>query len=600
MRKILWLPILGLSALGLALAVGWAIRESSLGQAVELRAYDLRFQLRGPLDVPDSPEITLLMLDDESFDRIGKPLILWQGELGRVLKALSQAGARIAALDLLLPDVAQLDPSGQRELVEALLEAPAAGMPVVLAYRVRAGEIDQPPAILTMAAGEDQFGFVNLTTDADDFVRRQELAAVGESGFRSRSWAALIAEQLLASPLEVLPEGPLLINYLGLSRFRHIPFWRALDAWESGDYQFLEREFAGRAVLVGLDGDEDRHPTPLYYFARPDGTVLPRRTLGLEIHAHTLSTLLSRQFIELASPLLQWLAIIGLSALVVALALTLSPFTAMVAAGLTVSAYLAVALVWTFESGIWLEATAPVGAALIGLVAGQAGRYLLQGREQRKLRRLFQRYVSPTVVEQLLARSENLILTGELREVTILFSDLRGFTSLSEQLTASEVVSRLNQYFSAMVEVIHRNGGMVDKFIGDAIMAVFGAPLETSRHPDQAVQAGLEMISVLKRLNCDWEAQGLPTLRMGVGIHSGEAVLGNVGSSERLDYTVIGDVVNTASRLETMTKELGCSLLVSAETRNRLVSDPELQEVGEVHLKGKAVPVKVYRNPAPS
>lgn len=595
MRRTLWLPAVALTAMTLAAGSGWALRTGSLGQGLELRAYDLRFRLREPLPPPETPEIVLLTLDDASFDRIEKPLILWQGEFGRVFKGLAAGGARAVGLDLLLPDVSNLDPEGQQELVEALLTVPADGLGVVLAYRVSEGTSDQPPTLLAMAAGEQGFGYVNLTSDPDDFVRRQELWAAGEDGAYSLAWAAQLAEILGTQVVETSPERTLLINFLGRSLFRHVSFWQALDAADRGDIQFLRDNFAGRAVLIGIDGDEDRHPTPLYHFPQPPGTRQPRRTLGLEIHAHTLSTLLSGTPIVPASSSLQWTAVTALSVVAIAAALILSPLAGLAATGLLLAGYLYLSLVWIFQNHVWLEAVAPVGAALTGLGAAQTGRYLFEGREQKKLRRLFQRYVSPAVVGQLLARPERLALSGELREVTVLFSDLRGFTTLSEGLTPPEVVTRLNRYFTAMVEVIHRNGGMVDKFIGDAVMAVFGAPLPSPRHPEQAVRAGLEMLETLEELNREWAAAGEPPLRMGIGIHSGEAVAGNVGSPERLDYTVIGDVVNTASRLEVMTKTLGCRLLVSRETFSKLECEFPLELFGEVELKGKAQPVEVFR-----
>lgn len=592
--RVYWLLLLGLAAWALAAAGGRLLQMTAVGKGLELRAYDLRFQLRGTLPPPADPEIVLLTLDDESFDRLEKPLLLWQGELGQVIKGLAAAGARVAAVDLLLPEVSEIDPEGQRELIEALLTAPALGMPVILAYRVRQGAVDQPSMPLAMAAGDESFGFINLTTDSDDFVRRQELVAVVEDGELRPSWSLLIAQRLQGESANLPRNGPLLINYLGRSPFRKVPFWRVLEAVQAVDQEFLSREFGAAAVLVGLDGDEDRHATPLY-FQYESGSASPsRRTLGLEIHGHTVSTLLSGRFIERAPPTVQWLGILGLSGLVIVAVAVFNPVPASIiaaAAGLT---YTWLSLGWTFRQGIWLDLVAPLGAAGVGLAAAYAGRYVVEGREKRKLRRLFQRYVSPAVVADLLQRPEALVLTGELREVTVLFADIRGFTSLSEQLSAPDVVSRLNRYFAEMVMVIHGCGGMVDKFIGDAIMAVFGAPLTSADHPEQAVRAALGMQAALERLNRSWASEGLPPLRIGIGVHTGEAVIGNVGSPERLDYTVIGDVVNTASRLESLTKERNSALLISLETRSRLCSEEPWADLGEVHLKGKATAVRVY------
>ena len=220
---------------------------------------------------------------------------------------------------------------------------------------------------------------------------------------------------------------------------------------------------------------------------------------------------------------------------------------------------------------------------------------MLGGLEERDfIKDAFSRYVTRQVSDVVL--QGGLELGGELLTATILMADIRDFTSLSERMPPRQVVRVLNRYFTEMVEECMEHGGMIDKFIGDAIMVVFGAPVHQA--PDQsalsAAKAALGMRRRLERLNVAFAADDLPALRIGIGVHTGEAIAGNIGAPQRLDYTLIGDVVNTAARIESACKELGCDLLISDATRQLLGERARVGEARVVHLKGKAQPTSVY------
>jgi adenylate cyclase len=242
---------------------------------------------------------------------------------------------------------------------------------------------------------------------------------------------------------------------------------------------------------------------------------------------------------------------------------------------------------------------APVqGSLLLGYVGALGLRLTGEERERARLRRLFGRYVSEAVVEKLLAAGAKPDLGGEAYRVTVLFSDIRNFTTISESLAPAQVVEMLNRYFTLACEPILAAGGTVDKFVGDAIMAVFGAPASHPDHARRAVQAALGLVAVAQEFQ-EWmsryfSGQELPRFKIGVGLHTGEAVVGNIGSPKRLEYTAIGDTVNTASRLEGLSKELGWTIVASRDTLNAAEPGVVVGDCRTVPVKGRKKTVEVY------
>ncbi|MEZ5316626.1 MAG: adenylate/guanylate cyclase domain-containing protein, partial [Vicinamibacterales bacterium] len=230
------------------------------------------------------------------------------------------------------------------------------------------------------------------------------------------------------------------------------------------------------------------------------------------------------------------------------------------------------ALIWALTAavgrGLWVGLVPPAGAAALALFGGVAWQYFIEGRAKREVRRLFGRFVSKDVIAQLEADPTRAQLGGRRREMSVLFSDVRGFTAASERRPPEDVVLQLNEYFSAMVDVLFRHHGTLDKFVGDMVMGLFGAPLDDGRHADHAVACAVAMTVELERLNDRWETEGRPRMDIGIGINSGEMIAGNIGSEAIMSYTVIGDAVNLASRLESLNKEHGTRILISEATRS--------------------------------
>ncbi|MEW6410226.1 MAG: adenylate/guanylate cyclase domain-containing protein, partial [Nitrospirota bacterium] len=209
-----------------------------------------------------------------------------------------------------------------------------------------------------------------------------------------------------------------------------------------------------------------------------------------------------------------------------------------------------------------------------------------------KIRESFSQYVSSEVVEKIY-RDES-ALKGQRRTVTVLFSDIRGFTTISENLDVELLVNLLNEYFSMMTDAVFKHGGMINKFLGDAVMAIYGAPVDNADHAICAARTSLEMQEGLERLNSQWKEKGIVSLRIGIGIHTGEVFAGNIGSRKRKEYTVTGDAVNLASRIEGLNKEFSTSILISDDTYNLIKDFVEIRDMGMVNVKGRQQPVRVY------
>ena len=582
---------------------GLLIQSSSIGTWIEQRTYDLRFAFRGSL--PPSPEapITVLAIDEETLSEIPDPLMLWHRHFAGVIEKLAEGRAAVVGLDFIFSDISRFDPSGQQAFSQALLRSGAAGLPVVLAYRVTARGVEQPPEAIRFAALAvgHSLAYINLTTDNDDFVRGQEIAARSGDDLQS-SFPLAVASAYAAGMGQTLPvdadsEPTILINFRGPDHFPQVSFSAAVDAANRGDLEFFEQNFGGRIVLIGRvgeRGDEDFHSTPQYYWTDRTDRTRAWRTPGVEIHGSTIATLLEGSFIREIEGTGQLQAALVLVSLVTLLCLRFSPLWAISASVLVLIGFLYTAFSLLFPEGYWLHVVAPVSGAALAVGASQVSNYLRVGREKRYLRSVFKRYVNDAVIEQILASPDGLHLEGNRKRVSVLFADIRGFTRRSEGLEAEVLVGQLNAYFHGMVRAIQDRGGMVDKFIGDGIMALFGAPLDDPDAPRHSVEAALAMIQALDQVNKKLAEHGAQPIRIGIGIHTGDAVVGNMGSPEKMDYTAIGDVVNTASRIESLTRRLDADILISSETFESAGDAIRTKHRGSEAVKGKAELVEVY------
>jgi adenylate cyclase len=325
----------------------------------------------------------------------------------------------------------------------------------------------------------------------------------------------------------------------------------------------------------------------------------PQKMSGPEIHAQMIDGILANHFLAPA-PLTAGFVLTGLVALAAALVTTLVGPWAGVTVALGLAAALVVGLSALFGRGTWMPLVEPLLGVAMATFGGVVYQYTVEGREKRRVKRIFSRYVSKDVYQQLIDSPTEAGLGGNRRFMTVLFTDIRGFTAVSEQGQPEAIVAQLNQYFSAMVPIVFAHKGTVDKFVGDMIMALYGAPLDDPEHADHAVQTALAMTEELARLNTEWAANGRPALDIGVGINTGDMVAGNLGSESIMSYTVIGDNVNLGARLESLTRNLQTRVIISDATRQALKGSYDVRDLGDVIVKGKSRPVKIFEVALPA
>jgi adenylate cyclase len=314
----------------------------------------------------------------------------------------------------------------------------------------------------------------------------------------------------------------------------------------------------------------------------------------VEIAATAFGNLLQNRTLRPGNALFSLSAVV-LFGLLAGLLVYLLPPLAGVPTVLIVAGLYAIAVQYAFNADAhWMPLADPMLIQLpIALLLGLFGQYFLERREQRRVRATLARYVDPAITEQLIAGGVD-VLGGRETTATILFSDVRGFTSLSEALGPRGTVQLLNEYFTLMVDCVTAEGGMLDKYIGDAIMAAFGVPVEREDDADRAVRASLAMLNRLRTWNVARHDRGEAPVNIGIGLNSDVILSGNIGTPKRMDYTLIGDGVNVAARLESATKQYAAKLLISEQTRSRLHGAYRLRDVDDVIVQGKTEPVRVY------
>ena len=572
----------------LMLLVLLAAHFSAPARLLELNWLDLQFRLlRQIAPLPVSREVVVVGIDDATVREMNLPLATMHAELGRFLEAMATAKPRAVGLDVTFPQTSYdgLKPGLDAALLRGMLRLRNVA-PLVLGVTVGAAGAPRPvhQPFLTVA-GRDGVGYVLVQLDEDGAIRRFD-ERLGEGGAVVPTLAGQIARRL-----DVPVEYGLVQFALGPD-FGYVPLREVLALQEAGDGAALARQFGGKVVMLGTVlpyEDQLKLPVKLAAWDKDRET-----THGVLIHAQQMRSLIEGRVVR---PLDGQAAV--LLVCIAALAWWLRPGAG---SGLLLALALAVALaleVLLLRQGMHVPLAWPALAAALAASSRAAMEAWFATREKRWLRAAFAGLVSPAVLGEILGGRLQPQLGGERREICLLFSDIRGFTTLSESLPPEEVTRLLDRYFSRMVASIHAHGGTLDKFMGDGIMAFFGAPQPRDNPCADAFAAGQTMLAALAEFNRELAAEGRAPLTIGIGLHYGAAVVGYIGAADRHEYTAIGDAVNAASRIEGLTKEAGYPLLASRAVLDQLPDRDGFVPLGEMAVKGRAA-VEVYGwRPAP-
>lgn len=651
-----WLQI-ALSLLVVLVAAEGRFADPAFLRNLRLESFDFYQQLK-PREYKPLP-VRFVDIDDESLGRLGQ----WPWPRTRVAELvarLQRAGAAAIALDIVF---AEPDRTSPRQIVELWPDNPdsdalrqsVAALPdhdeilakaianaenVVVGFAAaREASADRPSLKAGMSwAGDDPLDFVHryrgavaslpeidgagagtaalsLDAERDGILRRLPLlvafgdrlyptlpaeslrvaqgaanylikssGASGVISFGTRTGIVAVRIGRFTAPTDTASR--VWLYDTGPRRERRLPAWRVMEN------EFESDLLAGNIVVVGTSaaGLADLHPTPL-----------AAAMAGSEVQVQIIEQILTGEFLQrpdwAKGAELAMLVVVGLIVTFVTVrfgaGLSASITLALVAGGLALSWYLFV------EKGFLLDPVYPAVTAMLVYLGSSLMGYLRAEHERRQIREAFSHYMSPVMVERLAEDPHRLRLGGETRELTLLFSDLRGFTSISEKYDAEQLTSLVNRFLTPMTEVTLNHGGTVDKYMGDAMMAFWNAPLDDTEHPRHAAMAALELRNCLEPLNRQLEAEAktdgieFTPLKIGVGLNTGRACVGNMGSELRFDYSALGDEVNLASRLEGMSKHYGVDIVMSGSTRQK-VPDLTALELDRIRVVGKTVPVTVF------
>jgi class 3 adenylate cyclase/CHASE2 domain-containing sensor protein len=625
-----------LALLGVLLLV-WGLAQTPLkarldGLSVDLLLY-ARHQVYGQARGPEQSAVVVVALDEQTYRTppfSGLPHVLWTPQLAKVQDAILAAGARLIGYDIILPTSLESHlPGYEKPFLRSLLQAARQGKLVLGKVQHSSKPVAPHPAQSMVVRHQQNIRALNMHSDSDDVIRRIPLFfQTQDGGYEPSMSLELVARAQGVTP-QRLDDGQVklgdylipgssanaaLINFQGgadIPTYSLADLYACTEQANNGENKtFFQQHFANKLVLIGTVLDvEDRKLTSKRLMTEQGagaalgrcvleaeaGQNTPRRDSipGVYILASVMNNLLQQDLLRQPNVLADQALPLAMALLVALASLTLAPLKSLLALIGLILAALAGSVHLLQSQGLVLPLLPLLLAALISYSLILLYRFSSVDREKRRIRSLFSFYLEPEVVNQMLSSDRLPELGGELREVTVWFSDLADFTQLSEGLSAPELVSLMNEYFSVITGIISAHGGFVDKYIGDAIVAVFGAPRDDSHHASRAVVAALMAREALKEMN-RLGVFGARQIRTRTGINTGLAVVGNVGSERRFNYTVMGDVVNLASRLEGANKVTGSQILISESVAQRLPESIIVRELASIRVKGKQIATRVY------
>jgi len=605
-------------------------------QTLELKSLDWRFELRGPRPVDDLP-IVILAIDDQSDESTPSRWPWPRSYFAHVIENLEQAGVAAIVIDVIFDQPDRTGPEQDDIFAQTLAKYDNIVLTgkLLRTYSHYSFETLIPPYEKFIET-HTVWGLAALEADLDGFYRHYPVI----QNYNDSLYLSLAAQVLriyeargdstyhydMDQEAYVLGKHHIpkydwlgmLINYRGpAGTYKYYPFDNVLDdstfdLREDFDMDVFDDpgdsalgispglkysgELEGKIILIGSTIQElhDNFPTPFLEYRNAKGEIVKAEMPGVEIHANALATILTDQYLETVP--LTW--VYALLVLLGFLIFLFSRYTPTVISAflllVLIVGYTVLVLVGFVQYRQVFPLILPVSAMVLSFIGFTIYNFVLTQKEKRMLRGAFAHYVPDSVIHEIMSDPQKLALGGEERVVSILFSDVAGFTTISEQLTPHELVTLLNEYLTEMTDIILANKGTIDKFEGDAIMAEFGAPIAFPDHAQKACYAALEMQRKLKKLRLKWKEEGKPQLHARVGINTGEVIIGNMGSRDMFDYTAMGDHVNLGARLESANKFYGTQIMISEFTYRIVKDDFIARPLDLIRVKGKTKPIEVF------
>lgn len=577
-----------LVGLGICLFAALLLHFSQTGERLSRKVLDKQFDLLRRYDPrPVDNEVVIVGIDDSAFRAFKEPFALWHPHLGKFLQAMAAAKPAVVGLDIVLPEHSYqfLVPGYDQNLLQGLRELKAQA-PVILAQTLDDSGVIRPvyEAYISTSGGNAPAS-VEVCADDDGVARRFDpnLCTVNAQG------STLV--EMMAAYLGNAKPGTGLVDFSKGEKFEYIPFIKVLEWQAQGNGEQLVRTFGGKPVLLGivsLQGDRATVPVPL---AAWDGSN--RHIPGVLMQAQILRSMQNGGLIRdgastyvvliltLLSALL-WLGRIGWTK--IAILATLPPLVLFFST-------------WQLGQGVYLPIGGILFSSLFVIVARMVYEGVLQMQQRNWLRGMFGSYVSPEVLEEIMAGNIHSGLDGVRIRLCILVANIHDFSGRCESQPPQEIVALLNDHFSEMTIAIHRHKGTVDKFVGDGLMAFFGAPHALECPEKNALEAAQEMLQRLRHVNERLREKSVAPIEVGIALHVGEVVIGHIGSELRHDYTVIGDAVSRTTKLEALTKTLNYPVVCSAVVAKAVENSGGLVDCGEQTVKGGTIHVYGWKPP---
>jgi class 3 adenylate cyclase/CHASE2 domain-containing sensor protein len=522
-------------------------------------------------------DIVIVSIDDYSIRELG--LLPWpRNYYAKVINQINQSS--VIGIDIIFD--LETNTENDTALADSIKNTNVVLGMEYTSFYLRDGELYgenliKPNAILGIQDIDFQVGFVNLYQDSDGVVRTFTHHITGVEDYDQ--FSTVIVEEFTGIYSEFNQSRMLIKYYSKPGGYNYISFSDVYYNRIKPDY------FEGKIVLIGVTSpiEHDDYIVPISNQNMP----------GVEIHANLVQSLLTKDYIYYQDNI-SAIGIIFLFGILTGLLIFKFKLHIAIILLVIIGIIYIFASIYIFDTGIIMKILYPILSIAMVSFALVVVYYRTEERDRKWITSIFGKYVSPVVIDNLIKNPKMINLGGEKRNITIFFSDIRGFTSISEKLTPEKLVHLLNEYLTEMTSIIIKNDGLLDKYMGDAIMAFWSAPLELPNHAEIACSSSLEMMKRLKEFQKKWKEEGIPTFNIGIGINSGDAIVGNMGSSNRFDYTAMGDNVNLASRAEGLNKIYGTNIIITENTQKIIKDKFETRKLDVVRVKGKKKPIFIY------